>query len=83
LLLDEPSSGLDPRAIHELNALIGRLREQGVAVLMTTHDLLAASEIADRVGFLTGGALKEEAGASGGRFDIQKLHRQFTAATPA
>jgi ABC-2 type transport system ATP-binding protein len=60
LLLDEPSSGLDPRAIADLNALISRLRDQGVAVLMTTHDLLAASEIADRVGVLADGLLTEE-----------------------
>jgi len=80
LLLDEPSSGLDPRAISDLNALIGRLREQGVAVLMTTHDLLAASEIADRVGFLTDGVLTEEASASGPtRFDVRALHQRFTA----
>lgn len=80
LLLDEPSSGLDPRAISDLNALIARLREQGVAVLMTTHDLLAASEIADRVGFLTDGVLTEEASASGpARFDVRALHQRFTA----
>jgi ABC-2 type transport system ATP-binding protein len=80
LLLDEPSSGLDPRAIRDLNALIGRLREEGVAVLMTTHDLLAASEIADRVGFLTDGVLTEEVSASGSsRFDVRALHEKFMA----
>jgi ABC-2 type transport system ATP-binding protein len=81
LLLDEPSSGLDPCAIVDLNALIGRLREQGVAVLMTTHDLLAASEIADRVGFLTDGVLTEQASATGAvRFDVRALHERYTAA---
>jgi ABC-2 type transport system ATP-binding protein len=80
LLLDEPTSGLDPRAISDLNALIGRLREEGVAVLMTTHDLLAASEIADRVGFLSNGVLTEEASANGpARFDVRALHERFTA----
>jgi ABC-2 type transport system ATP-binding protein len=80
LLLDEPSSGLDPRAIHDLNALIGRLRDQGVAVLMTTHDLLATAEIADRVGFLVDGTLTEEASASGQvGFDVRALHEKFTA----
>jgi ABC-2 type transport system ATP-binding protein len=80
LLLDEPSSGLDPRAISDLNSLIGRLREQGIAVLMTTHDLLTASEIADRVGFLTDGVLTEEPGAGGSaRLDVRALHERFTA----
>jgi ABC-2 type transport system ATP-binding protein len=80
LLLDEPSSGLDPQAIGALNVFIGRLRERGVAVLMTTHDLLAAAEIADRVGFLRGGVLTEEVGERGEtRFDVRALHGRFTA----
>ena len=84
LLLDEPSSGLDPRAIGDLNALIARLREQGIAVLMTTHDLLAAAEIADRVGFLQNGVLTEEACANGTtRFDVRALHERFTATVAA
>jgi ABC-2 type transport system ATP-binding protein len=80
LLLDEPSSGLDPRATADLNALLSRLRDQGVAILMTTHDLLAASEIADRVGFLADGVLVEDLndGGRAGR-DIRKLHERYVA----
>lgn len=78
LLLDEPSSGLDPRAMEELNALVLRLREQGVAILMATHDLLAAARIADRVGFMQGGVLTEEASAGEHiRFDVRALQSRF------
>lgn len=80
LLLDEPSSGLDPRAMEELNALVIRLRDQGVAILMATHDLLAASQVADRVGFMQGGVLTEEAIASADvRFDVRALQARFSA----
>lgn len=82
LLLDEPASGLDPRATGELNNLLSRLREQHVAVLMVTHDLLSAADIADRVGFLEAGRLVEEVAASGSeRFDVRALHRRFAGQT--
>lgn len=77
LLLDEPSSGLDPRAIEELNELIIRLKRQGVAVLMATHDLLAAAQVADRVGVMSGGVLTEEP-ALEGRVDVRLLQAKFS-----
>lgn len=78
LLLDEPTSGLDPQATAEFNRLLGLLRGQGVAVLMVTHDLLGAADIADRIGFLDGGRLIEEVAASGDdRFDVRALHRHY------
>lgn len=81
LLLDEPSSGLDPRATAELNALIVRLRQRGVAILMATHDLLAAAEVADRVGFMRDGVLVEDlAAAQGGRHDARTLQERFASA---
>ncbi|MBB3221873.1 ABC-2 type transport system ATP-binding protein [Massilia umbonata] len=78
LLLDEPTSGLDPQATAEFNRLLGVLREQGVAVLMVTHDLLSAADVADRIGFLDGGRLLEEVAANGAdRFDVRALHRRY------
>ena len=44
LLLDEPTSGLDPKASNEFSNLVSSLREDGVAVLMATHDLLEAAK---------------------------------------
>src|SRR5687768_9679532 len=65
LLLDEPTSGLDPQAAAEFHALLARLRAQGVAVLMVTHDLFGAVETADRIGFLDKGQMAEEVPAAG------------------
>lgn len=78
LLLDEPTSGLDPQATAEFNRLLGLLREQGVAVLMVTHDLLSAADVADRIGFLDAGRLVEEVVVSGGAsIDVRALHRRY------
>lgn len=78
LLLDEPTSGLDPQATAEFSRLLGVLRAQGVAILMVTHDLLGAAEVADRIGFIEGGRLREEVAASGAeRFDVRALHRRY------
>lgn len=78
LLLDEPTSGLDPQASAEFNRLLALLRNQGVATLMVTHDLLGAADVADRIGFLDKGRLHEEVTATGGeRFRVQDLHRRY------
>jgi len=80
LLLDEPTSGLDPQATAEFSRLLGVLRAQDVAILMVTHDLLGAAEVADRIGFIDGGTLIDEATASGAeRFDVRALHRRYAA----
>jgi ABC-2 type transport system ATP-binding protein len=57
LLLDEPTSGLDPKAANEFSALLSRLRQDGVAVLMATHDLFRAKESGTRVGIMRQGRL--------------------------
>lgn len=57
ILLDEPTSGLDPKAGKEFTRLIGELRDEGKAILMSTHDIFRAKEIADFVGILNGGEL--------------------------
>ncbi len=78
LLLDEPSSGLDPRATADFNALVHGVARNGAAVLMVTHDLLSAADIADRIGFLEDGRILDEAVAQGAeRFDVRALHRKF------
>lgn len=60
LLLDEPLSGLDPSAANEFCRLLRRLANDGTAVLMATHDLFRAKEIADRIGIMKSGTLVEE-----------------------
>jgi manganese/iron transport system ATP-binding protein len=49
LLLDEPFTGLDVPTRDLLTALLRTLRDEGTAVLMTTHDLAAARELGDRL----------------------------------
>lgn len=59
LLLDEPTTGLDPESIAEFGRLVQRLSEQGVATLMATHDLALASEIGTRIGMMRAGRLEK------------------------
>ena len=84
LLLDEPTSGLDPKATADFNLLIHRLKAEGTAILMVTHDLLGAADCADRIGFLADGRIIEEVAASGAdRFDIRSLHHRYGKAAAA
>lgn len=57
ILLDEPTSGLDPKAGKEFTKLIGELRDEGKAILMSTHDIFRAKEISDHIGILNNGVL--------------------------
>ncbi len=57
LLLDEPTSGLDPAASVEFSRIVRQLARSGVAVLMATHDLFRAAEIAARIGVMQAGEL--------------------------
>lgn len=59
LLLDEPLSGLDPKAANEFCQLLKKLKKDGVAILMATHDLFRAKEIGDRLGIMRDGELLE------------------------
>lgn len=61
LLLDEPFSGLDRRAGDRLSARLRRLRSEGRAILLVTHDLLRASEIADAALILLSGRIVHRA----------------------
>ena len=57
ILLDEPTSGLDPKAAAEFIKILKGLRNQGKAILMCTHDIFRAKDIADRVGIMKEGRL--------------------------
>ena len=60
LLLDEPTSGLDPSAARELMELLKGIRDDGCAILMSTHDVFRATEYADRIGIMRAGSLVRE-----------------------
>jgi ABC-2 type transport system ATP-binding protein len=57
IIMDEPTSGLDPSSANEFLDQMNRLRQQGKAILMTTHDIFRARQIADRVGIMKQGRL--------------------------
>ncbi len=81
LLLDEPTSGLDPAASHEFSRLVRKLAQDGVAILMATHDLFRAREDATRVGILRDGTLAAEYATNDLKHvDLEKLYLQHLSA---
>ncbi len=84
LLLDEPTSGLDPTAIDEFHDLARGLANAGKAILMVTHDVYGACQVADRIGLLRGGQLVDQFQApAGDRIDTETVHRAFSAKAAA
>jgi lipopolysaccharide export system ATP-binding protein len=59
MLFDEPFAGVDPIAVHDLQRLIGRLREKGLGVLITDHAVRETLGICDRAVLLAEGKLLE------------------------
>jgi fluoroquinolone transport system ATP-binding protein len=57
LLLDEPTAGLDPANARRILDLVRAERDAGRTVFLTTHDMLAADELCDRVAFIVDGRI--------------------------
>jgi ABC-2 type transport system ATP-binding protein len=57
LFLDEPTAGVDVELRRDMWALVRRLRESGVTIILTTHYIDEAEEMADRIGVIDKGAL--------------------------
>jgi ABC-2 type transport system ATP-binding protein len=84
LLLDEPTTGLDPRAKLEVQGFIRELRrEHDTTTLLCTHDMVEAEVLADRVGILDGGRLLalEDARTLQRRYRADTLEAAFLEAT--
>jgi len=81
LLLDEPTSGLDPGASADFHGLLESVRARGTAVLMVTHDLMGAVEVADRIGVLERGRIAYEADRTA--FDLPALHAHVSGRAAA
>ncbi len=64
LFLDEPMSGLDPTSANDLVVLLRTLANDDVAILMVTHDILRAHQVADRIGIVRRGKVVEEVSSS-------------------
>ncbi|OYW47710.1 MAG: multidrug ABC transporter ATP-binding protein [Novosphingobium sp. 12-63-9] len=58
LFLDEPTAGVDVELRRDMWHQIGALREAGVTIILTTHYIEEAEEMADRIGIIDGGRLK-------------------------
>ncbi len=60
MLFDEPTSALDPELIGEVLDVMRRLAEDGMTMMVVTHEMGFAREVADRVVFMDGGLIIEE-----------------------
>lgn len=61
ILFDEPTSALDPEMVKEVLAVMQALTDTGITMAIVTHEMGFAREVADRVLFLDGGKLVEDA----------------------
>ena len=60
MLFDEPTSALDPEMVGEVLDVMKKLAEEGMTMVVVTHEMGFAKEVADRVIFMEGGAIIEE-----------------------
>lgn len=60
ILFDEPTSALDPELVGEVLAVMRALADEGMTMVVVTHEMGFAREVADRVLFLDGGVLVEQ-----------------------
>jgi ABC-2 type transport system ATP-binding protein len=65
LLLDEPTVGVDPSAREKIHEVLVSLREAGIGMLLTTHDMEQAEELADRIAVLAEGRIRAEGTLAG------------------
>lgn len=80
ILLDEPTSGLDPKAGHDFLQLLESLKSEGKAILMSTHDIFRAKQIADVIAFMKDGRIimQKNANELAGQ-NLEELYMQYMA----
>ena len=86
LFLDEPTAGLDPGSARRVRDIIRSAKARGATVFLTTHDMVTADELCDRVAFLVDGriaavdeprALKRQHGRRDVRVEIARDGRRL------
>jgi len=63
ILFDEPTSALDPELVGDVLSVMRKLAEDGMTMLVVTHEMGFAREVADRVLFIDGGVIVEQGAA--------------------
>lgn len=74
MLFDEPTSALDPELVREVLAVMKGLADRGMTMLVVTHEMDFARDVADRVVFMDGGVIIEQ-GTPSEIFDNPKFDR--------
>ncbi|MDD5704410.1 MAG: hypothetical protein PHR35_00680, partial [Kiritimatiellae bacterium] len=78
IVLDEPTSGLDPKGGFEFLEIVRGLREEGKAILMSSHDIFRARTIADRVGIMANGRLLDVLSREAlAHTDLEKVYLEY------
>ena len=89
LFLDEPTAGVDVELRRDMWRQIGMLRDRGVTIILTTHYIEEAEEMADRVGVIDKGrilivdskdAIMARLGRTEAHFTLSEAHREIPAA---
>jgi ABC-2 type transport system ATP-binding protein len=85
LLLDEPTTGLDPAGMRDMRQLIRRLAAEDITVLLSSHQMAEVEELCDRVAIvgsgrvLYEGALDELIAGTAGRYELRTTDDAFAA----
>jgi ABC-2 type transport system ATP-binding protein len=85
LLLDEPTTGLDPAGMRDMRALIRRLAEHGITVLLSSHLMGEVEDLCDRVAIVRSGrvlyegALDELIASTAGRYELRTADDVYAA----
>ena len=85
LLLDEPTTGLDPAGMRDMRVLVRRLADQGMTVLLSSHLMGEVEELCDRVAIVRSGrvvyegSLPELIGTTAGRYELRTTDDERTA----
>lgn len=74
IMFDEPTSALDPELVGETLKIIKKIAEEGITMIVVTHEMSFASDVASKVVFMDGGVIVEE-GTPQGIFSNPKEER--------
>ena len=76
ILFDEPTSALDPELVGDVLSVMRKLAEDGMTMLVVTHEMGFARDVADRVLFIDGGVIVEQGAAKSLLSQPQQLRTQ-------